>query len=109
MTTKLLHAGVGASSLESADRFYADLLGLCRSKAKELSAEQCRMLFGVDSSMLMAHYRGPGADLEVFADSESWLKFLNKEGHILKYLITRKIKIKGSPKLMKQFASCFPG
>ncbi len=47
-------------------------------------------------------------DLEITADSDAWLKFLAKEGHIVKYLITRKIRIKGSPKLMKQFADCFP-
>ena len=48
------------------------------------------------------------ADLHVTADSETWIKFLAKEKNLLIALATRKIKIKGSPKLMKDFAGCFP-
>ena len=47
-------------------------------------------------------------DLHVIADSQTWAKFLAKEIHLVKALITRKIKIKGSPKLMTAFAKCFP-
>jgi putative sterol carrier protein len=47
-------------------------------------------------------------DLHVTADSQTWIKFLAKEINIVKALVTRKIKIKGSPKLMKAFAKCFP-
>jgi epoxyqueuosine reductase QueG len=47
-------------------------------------------------------------DLHVTADSQTWVKFLAKETHLVKALVTRKIKIKGSPKLMMAFAMCFP-
>ena len=47
-------------------------------------------------------------DLHVTADSQTWVKFLSKEVNLVKALVTRKIKIKGSPKLMMAFARCFP-
>lgn len=47
-------------------------------------------------------------NLHVTADSKTWIKFLAKETKLLLALITRKIRIKGSPKLMKDFARCFP-
>jgi epoxyqueuosine reductase QueG len=47
-------------------------------------------------------------DLKVFADSETWISFLAKEKNLLAALATRKIRIKGSPLLMKKFAGCFP-
>lgn len=47
-------------------------------------------------------------DLHVTADSQTWVKFLSKEVNLVKALLTRNIKIKGSPKLMKAFAKCFP-
>jgi epoxyqueuosine reductase QueG len=48
------------------------------------------------------------SDLHVTADSTTWIKFLAHETSLIKSLITRRIKIKGSPKLMKAFANCFP-
>jgi epoxyqueuosine reductase QueG len=48
------------------------------------------------------------ADLHVTADSDTWVKFLAKEANLLLALLTRKIRIKGSPKLMKDFGRCFP-
>ncbi len=47
-------------------------------------------------------------NLYVKADSRTWIGFLSKEVKLLRALITRKIKIKGSPLLMKAFAKCFP-
>ncbi len=47
-------------------------------------------------------------DLHVIADSQTWVKFLSKEVNLLKALVTRKIKIKGSAKWMMAFARCFP-
>lgn len=48
------------------------------------------------------------ADLHVIAGSTSWVGFLAKEVNLVKALLTRKIRIKGSPRLMKAFAKCFP-
>jgi hypothetical protein len=48
------------------------------------------------------------ADLRVTADSETWLGFLAKERSLLWALICRRIRIKGSPKLLIAFGKCFP-
>jgi len=48
------------------------------------------------------------ADLHVTADSRAWLEFLAKERHLVWALVRRKIRIKGSPKLLLAFGKCFP-
>ncbi len=48
------------------------------------------------------------ADLNVTADSETWLGFVAKERSLLWALLRRKIRIKGSPKLLVAFGMCFP-
>jgi Fe-S-cluster-containing hydrogenase component 2 len=48
------------------------------------------------------------ADLHVTADSEAWLGFLAKERSLLWALLRRRIRIKGSPKLLVAFGKCFP-
>lgn len=48
------------------------------------------------------------ADLHVTADSQSWLGFLRKEKNIVWELLRRKIRVKGSPRLLLQFGKCFP-
>lgn len=48
------------------------------------------------------------ANLRVTADSESWLGFLAKERSLPWALLRRKIRIKGSPKLLVAFGKCFP-
>jgi putative sterol carrier protein len=48
------------------------------------------------------------ADLHVTADSETWLGFLAKERSLLWALLRRRIRIKGSPKLLVAFGKCFP-
>ena len=52
-------------------------------------------------------YQGK-ADLRVTADSETWLGFLAKERSLLWALLRRRIRIKGSPKLLVAFGKCFP-
>lgn len=47
-------------------------------------------------------------DMHVTADSRTWIAFLSKEKGLLGALIGRKIRLKGSPRLMKAFARCFP-
>ena len=48
------------------------------------------------------------ADMHLTADSQTWVAFLAKEKNLLGALLRRKIRVKGSPRLMKQFARCFP-
>ena len=47
-------------------------------------------------------------DLRVKADSETWVKFLAKEANIFWAMARRKIRVKGSPALLKAFGRCFP-
>jgi ferredoxin len=47
-------------------------------------------------------------NLRVTADSETWLGFLAKERSLLWALLRRKIRIKGSPRLLVAFGKCFP-
>ena len=48
------------------------------------------------------------ANLRLTADSETWLGFLAKERNLPWALLRRKIKIKGSPRLLIAFGKCFP-
>jgi ferredoxin len=48
------------------------------------------------------------ADLRVTADSETWLRFLRKEANLVWALLLRKIRLRGSPRLLLAFGRCFP-
>jgi epoxyqueuosine reductase QueG/putative sterol carrier protein len=48
------------------------------------------------------------ANLHLMADSRTWIQFLAKEKSMLVAVLTGKVRIKGSPRLMKAFAKCFP-
>jgi alkyl sulfatase BDS1-like metallo-beta-lactamase superfamily hydrolase len=48
------------------------------------------------------------ADLLVTADSETWLGFLAKERSLTWALFRRRIRIRGSPRLLVAFGKCFP-
>ena len=47
--------------------------------------------------------------MHVTADAKTWLGFLAKERGLIAALVTRKIRVKGSPKLLLAFGKCFPG
>jgi ferredoxin len=48
------------------------------------------------------------SNLHVTADTETWLGFLAKQRSLLWALLRRKIRIKGSPRLLMAFGKCFP-
>jgi hypothetical protein len=48
------------------------------------------------------------ANTHITADSATWLRFLTKERSIVWALLRRKIRIKGSPRLLLAFGKCFP-
>jgi len=47
-------------------------------------------------------------DLRVTVDTKTWLGFLDKEKNFVWALLRRKIRLKGSPKLLLAFGKCFP-
>jgi ferredoxin len=47
-------------------------------------------------------------DLRVTADSRAWLRFLRKEAGIVWLLLTLRVRLKGSPRLLAAFGRCFP-
>jgi ferredoxin len=61
-----------------------------------------------DKTIQVADGHEGAPDLRVTADSETWLGFLQKERSLLSALLRRKIRIKGSPKLLVAFGKCFP-
>ncbi len=48
------------------------------------------------------------ADLVVTADSDAWLGFLAKSRSMAWELVRRRIRLKGSPRLLMAFGKCFP-
>lgn len=48
------------------------------------------------------------ANIHITADSYTWLQFLAKEQNIVWALIRRKIRIRGSLRLLQAFGKCFP-
>jgi ferredoxin len=52
------------------------------------------------------HVGNPG--LRVTADSQWWLGFLAKERSLLWGLLTRKLRLRGNPRLLLAFGKCFP-
>jgi ferredoxin len=47
-------------------------------------------------------------DLSVTADSQTWVGFLRKERSLVWALLTRRIRLKGSPRWLVAFGKCFP-
>jgi len=62
----LIHAGLGASSEDRADRFYVGVLGLEKSLPKTLERELGLALFGIDADLTMLNYKGQGVHFEIF-------------------------------------------
>jgi Fe-S-cluster-containing hydrogenase component 2 len=61
-----------------------------------------------DEGLRVSRGRRGDPDLHVVADGGTWLDFLAKNKNLLVALTQRKIKIKGSPKLLLAFGRCFP-
>jgi alkyl sulfatase BDS1-like metallo-beta-lactamase superfamily hydrolase len=71
--------------------------------------EECKATVVIRNKMLQVSDGHTGnADLHVVADTHTWLGFLAKEKSIVWALLRRKIRIKGSPRLLLAFGRCFP-
>ena len=71
--------------------------------------EPCQVTVVIRENQLgVSHGHHGSSDLAVIADSRTWLRFLAKEYHVFWALLTRKIRLKGSPRLLLAFGRCFP-
>jgi len=66
----LKHTALTSSSEEKADTFYADLLGLTKSKPKALALELSKAIFNIDTELLMINYRDENSHFEIFLTGE---------------------------------------
>jgi Fe-S-cluster-containing hydrogenase component 2 len=87
-------------------------------KAKELNAtfhftftgnEERKATVVIQNGKLEVRNEHSGKpDIHVIAETNSWLEFIRKERNLVWLLLRRKIRIKGSPKLLLAFGKCFP-
>jgi ferredoxin len=61
-----------------------------------------------DQKLQVTEGHNGNPDIVVTADSQTWLGFLAKEHNLVWALLRRKIRIKGSPRLLLAFGKCFP-
>jgi len=61
-----------------------------------------------DKTIRVEHGHVGSPNLRVTADSRAWLGFLRKERSLVWALLTRKIRLKGPPRLLLAFGKCFP-
>jgi len=61
-----------------------------------------------DEKLQVSEGHNGQADLQLTADTDTWLRFLRKETNLVWALLRRKIRIQGSPKLLLAFGRCFP-
>ena len=89
-----------------------------REKAQNLEAtyhftftgeEACTATVVISKKMVRVHRGHIGTrNLHVIADSRTWLNFIRKEQSLVMALLHRKIRIHGSPRLLRAFGKCFP-
>lgn len=55
---------------------------------------------------VLPHHDGT-PDVKVTADAQTWIRFINHEISIFRCLLTRKVKVRGSLRLLGSFGQCF--
>ena len=71
--------------------------------------EECQSTITIrDSSLTVQNDLVGVPHIKIEADARTWLDFLAREKNLMAALVQRRIKIKGSPRLMQSFAKCFP-
>ena len=62
----LKHLALTSSSVENADTFYADLLGLTKSEPRPLAPELSKAIFNIDQELVIVHYQDERVHFEIF-------------------------------------------
>ncbi|MFW9260435.1 SCP2 sterol-binding domain-containing protein [Nostoc sp. CALU 546] len=71
--------------------------------------EQCQATVIIKDKTIQVENSHIGtANIHISADSYTWLQFLAKEQNIVWALIRRKIRVRGSLRLLQAFGKCFP-
>jgi NAD-dependent dihydropyrimidine dehydrogenase PreA subunit len=71
--------------------------------------EERQATIAIRAGILEVHEGHQGqADVHVTADSETWIGILAKERSLPWALLRRRVKIRGSPRLLFAFGKCFP-
>lgn len=93
-------------------------LSFQRSKAGDLAARYHFKFTGADAAQATVTIRDRSiavetglagkADLAVTVDGRQWIRFLNKEVSLPWLLVSRALRLKGSPRLLAAFGKCFP-
>ena len=115
-TTKRVHSGLNPTNISG---FLTGLhLTFNRGRSKGLTAtyhftftgdEAAEATVRIDDGKLLVKQGHEGvADLRIRADTRTWLAFLRKDTSIVSALVRRKIRLRGSPKLLLAFGRCFP-
>jgi hypothetical protein len=60
-----------------------------------------------DGTLVVERGHSGTANLHVTADSATWIKFLCKETNLGWALVRRRIRLRGSPLLLRRFGECF--
>jgi Fe-S-cluster-containing hydrogenase component 2 len=72
-------------------------------------AEPCQATVVIRHKTLAVHPGHVGTpDLQIVADSRTWLGFLARQRRLVWALLRRQIRLKGSPRLLLAFGRCFP-
>jgi len=116
---QIKRVGNGLNRLRSIQSFLNGMpLTFQRNQSKGLSATYHFNFTGAEEKRATVTIRGQKlevtaghngkADIVITADTQTWLGFLAKERNLVWALLRRKIRIKGSPKLLLAFGKCFP-
>lgn len=62
----LRHVALTCSSEKKSDRFYKKLLGLDKSEPKILPIDLSKLIFNVDTELIMINYQGETVHFEIF-------------------------------------------
>lgn len=111
-----VNAGLRLDSIETF--LNAMPLGFQRGKAEGLDAVYHFTFTGAEEAKATVTIRNKRlevvrghegkADLAVTADARTWLRFLWKDAGMPWALLTRRVRLKGSPRLLMAFGRCFP-
>ncbi len=114
--TKVVKSGIKPKNLSGFLRYAP--LSFQPGKAKDIPRTRYHFRFTGDEETTMTFVIGAGQiethagligepDLEVRADTATWLGFVSGERSIIWALVTGRIRVRGGLKLLKRFGDCF--